>query len=283
MNDEQAADVHADNDEERILAVGGQRLRVRIRWGTGTPLVFCNGIGAAVETWEPLIGRLRPGRTLLRFDAPGVGGSSVSRLPYGFPYLAWVLGRLLDELGLPGRVDVLGYSWGGTIAQQFAFQNPRRCRRLVLVATGTGAVMVPGNPLVLRRMLTPRRYTDPGYAARVAGELYGGAARHRSGTVTEVIGTASRHSGSGAGYVHQLMAGAAWTSLFALPLLRQPTLLIAGEDDPIIPVANARIMHTLLPRAELLRHPGGHVDPIIEDGPFASAVDEFLDRRDGAG
>ena len=70
-------------------------------------------------------------------------------MPYGFPYLAAVLGRLLRRLGLRGQVDVLGLSWGGALAQQFAFQNPRRCRRLILVSTATGAVMVPGKPSAL--------------------------------------------------------------------------------------------------------------------------------------
>lgn len=69
---------------------------------------------------------------------------------------------MLSELRM-GVVDVLGLSWGGALAQQFAFQNPRRCRRLVLVATGTGAMMVPAQPRVLTKMLTPRRFSDPDY------------------------------------------------------------------------------------------------------------------------
>ncbi|HEY5853545.1 MAG TPA: alpha/beta fold hydrolase [Aldersonia sp.] len=60
-------------------------------------------------------------------------------LPYGFPQLAWVLGRVLDRLGI-GVVDIVGISWGGAVAQQFAFRNPHRCRRLVLVALPRGRV-----------------------------------------------------------------------------------------------------------------------------------------------
>ena len=94
-------------------------------------------------------------------------------LPYGFPYLAWVLGRTLNRLGY-SRVDVLGFSWAGALAQQFAFQNPRRCRRMILVATATGAVMVPASPLILTKLATPRRYRDPDYLASIAAEIYGG-------------------------------------------------------------------------------------------------------------
>ncbi|GEL19752.1 alpha/beta fold hydrolase [Pseudonocardia asaccharolytica] len=80
---------------------------------------------------------------------------------------------------LDGRVDVLGVSWGGGLAQQFAFQNPRRCRRLVLVATSTGALMIPGRPEALPHLLTPRRHRDPAYARRVAGLIYGGSLSSR--------------------------------------------------------------------------------------------------------
>ncbi|QKT09079.1 alpha/beta fold hydrolase [Gordonia sp. X0973] len=271
---EPSHDPAAYAEQERFVTVGGQRLRVRFRRGQGVPLVLCNGIGAALETFDPLVAEFDPTRPLVRFDAPGVGESSVSPLPYGFPYLAWVLGKLLDKLDID-TVDVLGYSWGGALAQQFAFQNPKRCRRLVLMATGTGALMVPGSPMVLRKMLTPRRYRDPDYAAQIAGDLYGGAVRGKGGAVADVIGHAM-HNNSRRGYVHQLAAGSIWTSLHGLPFLRQPTLVIAGEDDPIIPLVNARIMQRLLPNATVYRHPGGHVDPIIVPAPFAHRIDAFL-------
>src|SRR6516164_1946616 len=193
--------------EECYINAGGQRIRVNVRHGTGVPLVICNGVGASLEVFDPLVERL--GSTVIRFDVPGTGGSPTSMLPYGFPYLAWVLGRVLSELGV-GVVDVLGVSWGGALAQQFAFQNPRRCRRLVLVATGTGLLMVPGRPRVLRKMLTPRRFRDPAYAASIAGDLYGGTARSNGADIASIFGT-QLHGGSKVGYLHQLLAGSVWT------------------------------------------------------------------------
>src|SRR6202023_2143942 len=148
--------------EECYVATGGQRIRVNVRWGSGVPLVLCNGIGASLEVLDPLVEQLDPDSTVVRFDVPGTGGSPTSVVPYAFPYLAWVLGRVLSKLGI-SVVDVLGISWGGALAQQFAFQNPRRCRRLVLVATGTGALMVPAYPRVLAKMATPRRFSYPDY------------------------------------------------------------------------------------------------------------------------
>src|SRR4029078_7950142 len=102
--------------------------------------------------------------------------SSASPVPCVFRECATVLGRLLRRLGLRGPVDVLGFSWGGALAQQFAFQNPSRCRRLILVSTATGALMVPGKPSVLTKMLSRRRFVDHDHGAAIAGDLYGGAA-----------------------------------------------------------------------------------------------------------
>src|SRR6202051_4290935 len=180
--------------EQHYVATGAQRIRVNIRHGSGVPLVLCNGIGASLEVLDPLVEQLNPDRTVVRFDVPGTGGSPASLLPYGFPYLAWVLGRVLSKLGI-GVVDVLGLSWGGALAQQFAFQNPRRCRRLVLVASGTGALMVPAHPRVLAKMLTPHRFSDPGYAASIAGELYGGTVRTRGDDLARLF-LQQLHAGS---------------------------------------------------------------------------------------
>ncbi len=264
---------------ESLLSVLGQQIRVNVREGTGVPLVLCNGVGASLEVFDPLVEYLYPDTTVVRFDVPGTGGSPDSRLPYGFPYLAAVLGQLLKRLGLNGKVDVLGLSWGGALAQQFAFQNPRRCRRLILVSTGTGALMVPGRPAVLAKMLTPRRFLDHAYAASIAGDLYGGTVRSDASVVKRLFDR-QLMAGSRVGYLHQLLAGAVWTSLFALPLIRQRMLIIAGRDDPVIPVANARIMARLLPHATVHLHPGGHVDLITNAAELAPVIESFRDQPD---
>ena len=258
------------------VAVLGQRIRVKVRTGFGVPLVLCNGIGASLEVLDPLVAHLARDITVVRFDVPGTGGSSGSPVPYGFPYLATVLGRLLRRLGLHGPVDVLGFSWGGALAQQFAFQNPVRCRRLILVATATGAVMVPGKPSVLAKMLNRRRFLDHDHGAAIAGDLYGGAARADPSAVKRLFDR-QLTAGARTGYMYQLFAGAVWTSVFALPLIRQDTLIVAGTDDPIIPVANARIMAALLPHATLHLHPGGHTDLITHAADLAPVIEAFRD------
>jgi poly(3-hydroxyalkanoate) depolymerase len=260
---------------ELLIPALGQKIRVSVRAGSGVPLVLCNGIGASLEVLDPFVAQLDPNTTVVRFDVPGIGGSSDSPLPYTLPYLAAVLGRVLSVLGLADEgVDVLGLSWGSALAQQFALQNPRRCRRLILVSTGFGIPMVPGRPAVLAKLLTPRRFLDHDYAARIAGELYGGNARSDASTVKHLFDR-QLMAGSAVGYLHQLLAASVWSGLFALPLIRQPTLIVAGTDDPIIPVVNARIMSRLLPHATMHLHSGGHVDLVTNAAAFAPMIESF--------
>src|SRR5258708_11915856 len=162
--------------ELRTIRVLGQRLKIAVRPGDGTrtPRLLMNGIGANLELLQPCVDALDPAIEVIRFDVPGVGGSPTPPLPLRFTALAWLAGRMLDALGYK-YVDVLGLSWGGGLAQQFAVQHPRRCRRLILVSTGNGAFMVPGMPHVLAKLATPRRYHDPAYMADIAPEIYGGA------------------------------------------------------------------------------------------------------------
>jgi pimeloyl-ACP methyl ester carboxylesterase len=150
-------------------------------------------------------------------------------------------------------------------------------RRLVLVATAPGALMVPGNPRVLLRMLTPRRHRDPGYAARIAGELYGGSARNNPALARDLLHATTR-LGPARGYYYQLLATLGWTSLPRLMWLRPPTLILAGDDDPIIPLVNARIMHRLIPRSRLHIYHGGHLELAADAGRLAATVQAFLDQ-----
>jgi pimeloyl-ACP methyl ester carboxylesterase len=162
--------------EECYVATGGQRIRVNVRWGTGVPLVLCNGIGASLEVLDPLVEQLDPDTTVVRFDVPGAGGSPTSLAPYGFPRL------FLQQL----------------------------------------------------------------------------------------------HAGSKMGYLHQLLAGSVWTSLFALPAVRQQTLIVAGTDDPIIPMVNAHIMNALLPHSRLHKHSGGHIDLVHNAVELVPVIETFL-------
>jgi poly(3-hydroxyalkanoate) depolymerase len=254
--------------------VGGQTLRVGIRRGDEArpPLLLFNGIGANIELVEPFLDAL-DGLPAIIFDMPGVGGSPPPRLPYRPSTIARLTAQLLDQLGHP-KVDVLGVSWGGALAQQFAFQNSRGCRRLVLAATSPGHLMVPGRPSVMLKMATPRRYKDADYMQRIAGDVYGGALRGSPELARQHL----RHVrwSSDYGYYLQLLAGFGWTSLPWLRRLAQPTLVIAGTDDPIVPVVNARILARLIPNARLVTIDDGHLFLVTSAHDSAEIISEFL-------
>jgi poly(3-hydroxyalkanoate) depolymerase len=254
--------------------VGGRQLRVGIRPGDKAlpPLLLFNGIGANIELVEPFLDAFR-GPEAIVFDVPGVGGSPAPKLPYRPSTLARLSAQLLDQLG-HRQVDVLGVSWGGALAQQFAFQQSKRCRKLVLAATSPGHLMVPGKPSVLLKMVTPRRYRDADYFKAVAGDIYGGAMRN----APDRVGPHLRHVkwSSDYGYYLQLAAGFGWSSLPWLRLLSQPTLVMAGTDDPIVPVINGRILAKLIPDARLVTIDDGHLFLLTSAEKSARLISDFL-------
>ena len=258
--------------------IAGRRIRYGVREGdiARPPLLILNGLGANIELAQPFIDAL-PGPTVAIFDVPGVGGSPMPRSPYRPAGIARLAAGLLDHLGYV-EADVLGVSWGGAIAQQFAFQHPSRCRRLVLAATVPGAVMVPGHPSVIIKMATPKRYIDSRHAHRVAGDIYGGAFRRDPALVSRTL-RHIRFSGKG-GYYLQLAAAFGWTSLPWLFTLRQPTLVMAGADDPLIPTINARILQWLIPNSRLEILDCGHLFLITLPVESARVVEAFLKEPD---
>ncbi len=259
----------------RRVKVMGYSLRVAIWPGRSephTPLVLFNGIGARLELLEPFADELGDLETIA-IDVPGTGKSSLPLHPYRLWMLSLLIERALTKLGYH-QVDVLGVSWGGTLAQQFALQNPRRCRRLILAATAQGWPMVV-DPRILLKFMTPRRYNDPVYRRAIAGEIYGGAARHQAGLIRE-IGPRMMPT-SKLGYLMQQFALSGWTSTPWLPLIRQPVLIMAGNDDPVIPLINARIMARLIRHCRLHVVNDGHLFLVSDPVGSSRVVREFLD------
>jgi len=269
-----AAAVKPGDIEVRQVLIGGQSLRVAIRHGAGNqpPLLMFNGIGANWELAKPFLEALTH-TTAIIFDVPGVGGSPVPYVPYRPSTLARLAAGLVAELG-HSEIDVAGVSWGGGVAQQLAHQYPKLCRRLVLAATSPGAIMVPAGPSVLWKMATPRRYTDKDYMNKVASEIYGGDFRKNP----SLIGAhASAMRGArNLGYFYQLLAMTGWTSLPWLWSLPQPTLILMGSDDPLVPPINGRILALLIPNAQLRMIDDGHLFMVTRPAETAAIIEEFL-------
>ena len=260
----------------RHIDVDGVRLRVAVR-GRGRPLLLLMGIGGNLEMWAPFEDALdaRVVQTIT-VDAPGTGGSSGYRFPQRMSGLARTMDRMLDVLG-HDQVDVLGVSFGGVLAQQLAHQAPDRVRRLVLAATGPGVGGVPGSPRVLLALATPRRYYQPDYFRRVAGQIYGGAARRDPDAMLHGSLARFAHAPSVGGYFAQLYAITGWSSMPWLHRLRHPTLVLSGDDDPIVPLVNGRMLSRLIPESRLhIVRGGGHLFLLEQPAEIAALVTDFL-------
>lgn len=224
--------------------VGNQKLRTAV-WtgvdkgvGKRTPLLFFNGIGANLEIAQAFADHFT-GRDIITFDMPGIGGSPDPKIPYRPWWAAKAAKEILLKHGYD-KVDVLGVSWGGGMAQQFAFQYKKMTNRLILCATSPGTIMVPGNIRALSKMASPKRYINKDYLAEHFETLYGDS--------EEGLGMFAEHMvpPSLKGYLFQLMAMAGWSSLPFLRRLRVPTLIIAGDRDHIVPLANAHILKFMI-------------------------------------
>jgi poly(3-hydroxyalkanoate) depolymerase len=269
MTDVLTAD--APPTEERMVHVGSYRIRVVERPGDGTepPLLLMSGFGCSLEVMAPLVEALDPSTGVIRFDVPGIGRSRRPLRPYRLSELAWVLGELVDQLG-HSQVDALGVSWGGALAQQFALQHPRHCRRLVLVSTGAAPIMRPSFN-ALRELVASRRF-DPNQGGDVAAELYGGKVLEDRSLLSVIQ---ERLPNERRGERYQQLALLGWSSLPLLPLIRQQTLVLAGSDDRIVPMLNARILSTMLPRARLRVFHDGHLGLLTSADEVAPMIEEF--------
>ncbi|WP_019874292.1 alpha/beta fold hydrolase [Sporichthya polymorpha] len=268
--------------EERTVRAGRHELRVSVAGpaeGTGTPLLLVNGLGGHVRMWDPLRRHLTGLRTIA-FDAPGTGGSPTPTLPLGIAGSARLLTKLIDALELD-RVDILGYSLGGMIAQQLAWTSPRRVRRVVLMSTNTGWGSVPAHPIAFAGLLSMRRLRDPEHYAALAPKLLGGEMRRNPDLVRQAAALrtapASERPPDTRGYLYQMLAVTTWSTMPMLRLIRQPTLVVNGDDDPLARPVNAKAIAALIPHAELhLVRGAGHHLFLERPDEVSSVVGEFL-------
>jgi poly(3-hydroxyoctanoate) depolymerase len=256
------------------LESSGTRLRYSVE-GAGPPLLLTSGIGASLELAQPLREALI-GRSTIAWDAPGAGASDVPRRRPSLRLVADYAIAVLDELGLE-QVDVMGISWGGLVSQELARRHPSRVRRLIVAATGTGWMSLPGDVRVLPILLNTRRYTSPRFLEEIGPKLYGGDVRRDPAILRRQATLRLLHPPTTAGYWWQLMATAGWTSVHWLHRLPHRTLVLAADDDPISHLANGRLISCLIPDATLaVVEGGGHLFAITRPEETARLVERFL-------
>ncbi|HKF75696.1 MAG TPA: alpha/beta fold hydrolase [Candidatus Dormibacteraeota bacterium] len=259
---------------ERHVSVDGLRLRVRVQ-GHGPPLLLVMGLGGNLEMWGPLVDELA-GFTTIAFDAPGTGDSEIPWRPLRMHELADTTAHLLDALGCP-NADVIGVSFGGAVAQELVHRHPDRVRRLVLAATTCGFGGIPGKPSALALLSTPYRYYSRSHMRAIAARLYGGEIARRPELLERHAYEMLAHAPSARGYLWQMSAIVGWSSLLYLHRIRQPVLVMTGDDDPIIRVVNGRILALLIPNARLhVLGGGGHLFLIDQPKESAELIRRFL-------
>ncbi len=264
-------------EDARFVRIGGRPVRVlRTNRGRGRPLVLINGIGAPIEMWEPFVAHLDD-RELIRFDLPGCGLSPAPVLPLRMRDLAAVVVRVIDALELT-RPDVLGYSFGGTVALELAHRFPDSVGRLVLCSTIPGIPGAAPHPAVVGMMLNPLRYYNRRAAEIMVPLIAGGrTARDRQRMRSDLRLRQSRPPGV-RGYTYQLAAVSTFSAWPWLHTLTHRALVLHGRGDPVSPVLNARMISATMRDAKLHVVPdGGHL--VLLDEPAVATVPilRFLD------
>lgn len=256
------------------IVIAGQRLRVAETDGHGErPLVICNDFLANLDILDEFCSAL--GRATLRFDLPGIGGASGPARMQRMAGLARLVAELVAARG-HDRFDLLGVGWGGLLAQRIARDYGGRIHRLVLVATSAGQLMFPGRIANLRRLASLTGLQRAAIDAQDVRSVFGGRRREECEMVAQAMARAMAPSRRG--YLAQCYALAGFSSLPWLHRLTMPTLVLSGDDDPIVPLVNARVLTLLVPRSELsVMRGAGHWLLLERADEAARRVAAFLD------
>ncbi len=268
--------------ENLYVTVGDQRLWVSIRdrklgqgRGAGVPLLLIMGFGGNLQLWRPLREALGPYETVA-FDLPGVGRSPAGRTLTRAPAVAAMVEKMLDVLGYD-EVDVLGVSLGGGLAQELAHRIPKRVRRLVLCGTAAGAFGVPAGLPAIIALANLRRRGGLWSPSKVGTAIFGGTSMKGKIGMEQTMQTLMGGLPTFRGSLSQLYAVSTWTSLPWLRSLKQPTLVLSGDDDHVVPLPNARLLKLMIPHSRLyIVHGAGHLLLGTHADEAAAVIRDFL-------
>lgn len=263
--------------ERDFVSWRGHRVYVRVTGPAGgDPLLFITGLGGSTDMWTPFAQQFQ-NRRIIRFDVPGMGQSSPPMEVLPVTRIAELANAVFDHAGVP-CADVIGYSYGGAVAQQLAYSFPDRVCRLVLAATSCGLGAVPGSLGAMSSLATPMRYYSATYFDRTASRSYGGMTGRDLSMRRRMMAERQCHPPSVYGYAMQLLGTVGWSSLPFLSRIPHDTLVISGDDDPLIPVVNAEMLARRIPRARLeIVKRSGHLFLWDEAKRLSVRVAGFLD------
>ncbi len=258
----------------------GSRLHVE-RSGTGDRLLYCNGSGSTLATARPILEQLRASFDVAAFDYRGMGDSPPVDGAYSMADLAEDVEQVLDDLGWDDCL-LVGLSFGGMVAQEFAVTRPERVRRLGLLATSPGgdfssypleelAELSPGVRATRSLLLADRRWTS---------EWLGEHPDELQIVLTLAEGQSTEESNvQRAGRLAQLAARQGHDVTGRLGRITAPTFIGCGTFDDIAPVRNAERMAEGISQAELHVYDGGHLF-LFQDARAWPDLMAFLDGGD---
>ena len=255
--------------------------------GPGVPLLFLQHFTGTLDNWDPSVtDPLALGRSIILFESAGIGRSS-GKVPETVASMADHAMKFLDALGLT-RVDVLGFSLGGMVAQVIALKRPALLRRIILTGTGPegGVGVAMDRPELLKIFVDQQMpmsekllklFFETTETSQSAGRQFVQRLARRTGDKD----TPTTAEAAGA----QLAAMAAWEKSGGEPYpdlkkITQPVLVTNGNHDIMIPTVNSFTLSAHLPNAQLIIYPdSGHGALFQHAGAFTSHVSEFLDRK----
>lgn len=252
---------------------------VRIYWeeqGSGTPILLIMGLSFTMDMWFRVVPALAAKHRVILFDNRGVGRSDVPLGPYTIPLLAEDAMAVLKAANVEEPVHLVGASMGGMISQEVALRYPASIRSLVLACTACGP---------LHRLALPNFRRSPGPREwLLRGEL-----RERSlvrllyaeGTpeqrITEDIQLRLTRPPLLRGVLSQFAGILVWSSYSRLPQIRIPTLVVHGDEDHVLPIANGRIIAQRIPGAEFVQiNHAGHILATDQPEICLREVDRFF-------
>jgi pimeloyl-ACP methyl ester carboxylesterase len=264
------------------VTANGVRLHFERR-GSGPPLVFFNGSGATLETSAPLITPFTERFDVVAHDQRGLGRSSSPPGDWSMADYASDAAALLDQVGW-SACRVVGVSFGGMVAQEFAVTWPERVQRLALACTSPGGPDLASYPLheLAQRPLDEQveigmrildsRFTDEWLSEHPADRGLADLMSSRRG--------APKSDEQKRGEEGQLHARSTHDVRDRLSRITCPTLVAAGRYDGIAPPANSEYIAAHIPNAELRMYEGGHLF-FLQDGQALPDILTFLSGDDG--
>lgn len=271
----------------RELTLHGNRVAY-LDEGAGDVLLLIHGIGGSSDCWRNVVHKLAKRHRVIAVDLLGHGESDKPRGDYSLGAFAVWLRDFLDALCIR-EVTVVGHSFGGGVALQFAHQHKEYCRRLVLISSGglgpdLGRLLrmlsLPGAEIALQ-VLASRPAVEVGKALRKRALASGRDVTRYSETLKGQAALSNRHSRAAFLRTLRSVVDHRGQAVCALDRLRAdlPTLIIFGDEDRCIPVAHAHSVHGAIPGSELHVIPGvGHQPQVQCPDLVAQLVSDFADR-----